>query len=286
MDSIILVAAATEKQCKRSKIPTTEVNRESQFQSKDGRRMFTNGKAEPSMGLALIILSVGCGQLIAQDPLVVQKMQPLSTAGGGMPTATFPAISGSGPIQLESISQASSPPVANAPRANSPLNVVPLTPARSDAKKIKGKLDVNAMIHTPMDHVAIFSKLNIDGSFRLESPVASPIRNHTFDEMGAYDWSPNGYCWQSPAFCHSPLYFEQPNLERYGNKHGGLISPALSASYFFGEVVTLPARAMWQPPWSKSCTLGHKRPGDCAPIQRHQPIIKEPSQAVKVRNAQ
>ncbi len=246
--------------------------------------MFAHSKTEPGMGLALIILSLGGGQLIAQEPLVVQKLQPLNTAAIGGQTAPLPSLTtGSGPIKLESLTPSSSPPAATTPNANSSFNVMPLAPVRSEARTTKGKLDVNTMIRTPMDHAAVFSKLNVDQSFRMGSPLATPVRSHAVDEMGAYDWSPNGYCWQSPAFCHSPLYFEQPNLERYGNSHGNLVSPALSASYFFCEVATLPARIIWQPPWSKSCTLGNKRPGDCAPIQRHQPIHPEPSHAVQVR---
>lgn len=244
--------------------------------------MFAHSKTEPGMGLAFMILSIGSSQLMAQEPLVVQKLQPLKAEAIGAPNTPSP-IAGSGPIQLEKLTQVSNPPPAIVSNGNSPVNVLPLVPARSETKTSKGKLDVNKMIRTPMDHVAIFSKLNIDGSFRLDSPIAATTRSNACGEMGAYDWSPNGYCWQSPAFCHSPLYFEQPNLERYGNKHGDVITPALSASYFFGEVVTFPARVMWQPPWSKSCTLGNKRPGDCAPIQRHQPIHQETSQAVQVR---
>ena len=246
--------------------------------------MFAHSKTEPGMGLALIILSYGGGQLFAQEPLVVQKLQPLNTAPIVIQNSQLPSPNASsGPIKLESMTQAISPPAATPPSANSSVSVIPLAPARNEAKTTKGKLDVNRMIRTPMDHAAVFSKLNVDQSFRMDSPLAAPIRSHAVDEMGVFDWSPNGYCWQSPAFCHSPLYFEQPNLERYGNSHGNLVSPALSASYFFGEVATLPARVIWQPPWSKSCTLGHKRPGDCAPVQRHQPIHQESSHAVQVR---
>ena len=244
--------------------------------------MFAHSKTKPGMGLAFTILSIGSSQLMAQEPLVVQKLQPMKAEAPGASNSSAP-IASSGPIQLESMTQASNTPPAIVSNANSSVNVLPLVPARSETKTSKGKLDVNKMIRSPMDHVAVFSKLNIDGSFRVDSPMAANTRSNACGEMGAYDWSPNGYCWQSPAFCHSPLYFEQPNLERYGNKHGDFVTPALSASYFFGEVVTFPARAVWQPPWSKSCTLGNKRPGDCAPFQRHQPIHQESSPTVQVR---
>ncbi|MEQ1830338.1 MAG: hypothetical protein ABL921_30555, partial [Pirellula sp.] len=79
--------------------------------------------------------------------------------------------------------------------------------------------------------------------------------------------TPSGYCWQSPAFCYSPLYFEQPNLERYGTSPGHWLSPAVSASFFFGQVVAFPLKSFRHPFWSKDCTLGHHRPGNCTPHQ-------------------
>lgn len=78
---------------------------------------------------------------------------------------------------------------------------------------------------------------------------------------------PFSYTWASPAFYHNPLYFEQPNLERFGNGTRKLFQPAVSAAHFFGSVPLAPYKMMVESPRSCTTTLGHKRPGDCVPIQ-------------------
>jgi hypothetical protein len=82
-------------------------------------------------------------------------------------------------------------------------------------------------------------------------------------------WDPLYYCWVSPAFCHKPLYFEQPNMERYAKyPHLCTAAPA-SILHFYGTALTLPGKMLCEPCWTESCTLGHNRPGDCNPVQRH-----------------
>ena len=62
------------------------------------------------------------------------------------------------------------------------------------------------------------------------------------------------FFWQSPAFCHRPLYFEQPNLERYGYCHG-VFQPALSAAHFFATVPILPYKMVVERPRECICTV-------------------------------
>jgi hypothetical protein len=99
-------------------------------------------------------------------------------------------------------------------------------------------------------------------SISQESPEAQP------DPRYFNHWPSNGATWQSPAFCYKPLYFEQPNLERYGIGHSCPTNSFLSGARFFADVALLPVHALCQPPHSCECTLGHRRPGDCNPIQR------------------
>ena len=74
--------------------------------------------------------------------------------------------------------------------------------------------------------------------------------------------------WESPAFCYKPLYFEQSNIERYGIGYGCPTNALVSGSKFFVDAALLPIHVVKQPPKSCECTLGHRRPGSCAPIQR------------------
>jgi hypothetical protein len=81
-------------------------------------------------------------------------------------------------------------------------------------------------------------------------------------------WPQTNALWDSPAFCFKPLYFEQTNLERYGIGYPSPTNALVSGSRFFADAALFPIKALRQPPHSCQCTLGHRRPGDCNPIQR------------------
>lgn len=76
----------------------------------------------------------------------------------------------------------------------------------------------------------------------------------------------NSCLWYSPAMRHKPLYFEQPNLERYGSHLGGQCEASLeAAAHFVGSTLALPYQVAAQPPSSCVYTLGVYRPGNCNP---------------------
>jgi hypothetical protein len=86
------------------------------------------------------------------------------------------------------------------------------------------------------------------------------------------DWQSSAYLWEAPAFYHGPLYFEEPNLERYGY-HFGCWQPAVSAAHFFATVPVLPYKIAAQPCRDCVYSLGYYRPGSPAPLQRtHRPL--------------
>ena len=217
--------------------------------------------------------------LFGQSPISLQPLQPLSQGQpeAFSPLSPPPRLNTNKPITLESIPKAETSAPPQSTENSRTVNVLPLVPATQNSRVAKkGSLNVDDMIRRPIQSVEVFSRVNSEQSSGVGAPLAPPVRNHSSDATGFYDWSPNGYCWQSPAFCYSPLYFEQPNLERYGNSKGPLFAPAWSATYFFGQIVALPIAAVRQPPHSKSCTLGNHRPGDCAPFQKrayHHPLL-------------
>jgi hypothetical protein len=75
------------------------------------------------------------------------------------------------------------------------------------------------------------------------------------------------YYWESTSFCCGPLYFEEPNLERYGYTHG-ILQPIISGAHFFATIPLLPYKMVVHPPHECVYTLGYYRPGDHAPRQR------------------
>ncbi len=52
--------------------------------------------------------------------------------------------------------------------------------------------------------------------------------------------------------CYRPLYFEAKRTERFG-KYVPCVQPLLSAGRFYGDVVILPCRLLWTPPWTYEC---------------------------------
>jgi len=94
------------------------------------------------------------------------------------------------------------------------------------------------------------------------------------------DWTMYQYWWQAPALCHSPLYYEEINLERYGYSHGAL-QPAFSAAHFFGVTLSMPYLMTAEPPQDCQYTLGHYRPGSYAPAHLYRPPFSVKAAAVQ-----
>jgi hypothetical protein len=86
-------------------------------------------------------------------------------------------------------------------------------------------------------------------------------------EMVSRPWLAYAYFWTAPATCHRPLYFEEPNLERYGHSAGCLLQPAISGAHFFTNLAVLPYKMGQDRCHECIYTLGHYRPGSCAPWQ-------------------
>lgn len=86
----------------------------------------------------------------------------------------------------------------------------------------------------------------------LASPFQTPYGR--FLDVSGYRRSPRPTLTPF-AFCHHPLYFEDPNLERCGIHHGCL-TDAVSAVRFFGRVPLTPYMVGSQPPHSCVPSLG------------------------------
>lgn len=81
----------------------------------------------------------------------------------------------------------------------------------------------------------------------------------------ARSWQPSTLTWKATGVCHKPLYFEEPQLERYGHTTGHIQQPLLSGAHFFLNLAALPYNAGINPPWECQYPLGYYRPGSCAP---------------------
>lgn len=132
---------------------------------------------------------------------------------------------------------------------------------------LKYFLDVNNLIGRQRNSQKMFKELETDRKYVELASLVEPVRTERNADSVPYLWNAHGYAWESATFCFSPLYFEQPNLERYGQGVGRPFASTVSAVKFVADVTTLPIAVICTPPWDCSCTLGHHRPGNCAPFQ-------------------
>jgi hypothetical protein len=76
-------------------------------------------------------------------------------------------------------------------------------------------------------------------------------------------WKP--FYWSAPEIWHRPLYFDDVQLERYGQTPAPLLQPVLSGAHFFGTLPILPYKTGLDRPLEPVATLGYYRPGSPAP---------------------
>ncbi|MGL4512905.1 MAG: hypothetical protein ACRCT8_07415 [Lacipirellulaceae bacterium] len=82
-------------------------------------------------------------------------------------------------------------------------------------------------------------------------------------------WPVQAKAWSAANSRHHPLYFEQVNAERYGYGCRPCLQPVASTAHFCASAVALPYQLAADCPRACVYTLGHYRPGDCAPRQAH-----------------
>ena len=93
-------------------------------------------------------------------------------------------------------------------------------------------------------------------------PITCSIDDRSFPRRDFVDTT---MTWKASGACHKPLYFEDVQLERYGHEWGPLAQPVISTAHFFGDVIVLPYKMGIHPMNECQHSLGHYRPGSCAP---------------------
>jgi len=91
-------------------------------------------------------------------------------------------------------------------------------------------------------------------------------------------FAPQRFSWAAPALYTNPIYFQQPNLERYGHyvavcERDNLTQSAISAAHFFVSVPALPYMVGAAGPCECNYVLGNYRPGSCNPHQLVKPPL-------------
>ena len=73
------------------------------------------------------------------------------------------------------------------------------------------------------------------------------------------------YNWEASNLHYLPLYFQDPQLERYGHTYPCYLQPAASIARFGVQLIGMPYQMAIKPPWCPEYPLGWYRPGDVAP---------------------
>jgi hypothetical protein len=98
---------------------------------------------------------------------------------------------------------------------------------------------------------------------------ATPPTPQFGDARLAGGWPITDFNWAATGMYHKPLYFEEVNLERYGYTVSPVLQPLISGAHFFATIPVLPYKMTTHPPCECYYTLGHYRPGSCAPRRWH-----------------
>jgi len=246
----------------------------------------TGGK-DFTMAFRPIIKAAFMVLLVAQRVVIGQGPESIDTGGiqvlvpqDAVPVARFSEPE-PGSLTLATLFEI---PSQDAVPEDKELKVLPLVtameaqiPASMNLNPIGASTGSFDLVRQPIQVANSLSRVGTTDFFRSPATSPLPIRGISFESGSSADWNPLNYCWASPVVCHRPLYFEQVNLERYGIGCGPVVTPIASAAHFYGSIAMLPAKVICQPCHSCTCSLGHQRPGDCAPVQRRNGSTIAPS---------
>ncbi|MEM9941438.1 MAG: hypothetical protein AAF939_07580 [Planctomycetota bacterium] len=149
---------------------------------------------------------------------------------------------------------------------------LPIMAAESDDDLIReSEFQTVADVRSPISLNPFFDLEQKDpsGTIETSTPLFRPnlsVRNYS--ELSGLPFQAHHASWTAHAFQHKPLYFEELNLERYGNEVR--FQNLFSGAHFFGSALILPFKVGQRSPSCCVTTLGHRRPGECVPYQIHR----------------
>ena len=98
-----------------------------------------------------------------------------------------------------------------------------------------------------------------EGGAILECPREFKLSNAPYPGR---NFSESIYTWEASNVNYNPLYFEDPNLERYGLSRRDLVQPFVSMGRFTGQLIALPYQMSIDPLRKRMYPLGFYRPGE------------------------
>lgn len=222
----------------------------------------------------MVPLGGGNVQLPAQPTATQGHLSDIAPASVNGPTSVTPFTPlQPGPFQVQPMLPAGAAAISASegqPRGLIvPVGLVPMNRLAGHQVDNPSGLDVAQMIGPMRNPAEFLSRWSTPETVPYHAEEAvSPVRKFNSPELGGLPWAEYTYAWHSPVFYHNPLYFEQPNLERYGIGTYPILQPAVSSAHFFTSIALVPYKTLTQHPCEKYYTLGNLRPGNCNPIQR------------------
>ena len=178
------------------------------------------------------------------------------TPPGSLPPSTGRALPGAGTMPAPRVPYLGGPEPGFEGLNGSPAENVPPQKSLEDRcpspKEMKPIHKITNNIRPP------------EGDFPMYCPLVTKE-----DRFPVRQFAGTQFTWTASNVCHNPLYFEQPDVERYGHSAGPVLQPILSGAQFILTIPYLPALVAMNPPNECQYPLGHYRPGSCAPYMFH-----------------
>jgi hypothetical protein len=247
-----------------------------------------SAQVQPPVGGQDPLSGAGAGQTQSERDFMRELERSFATPPGGQPGVTAPGTMTPGerpldaaPLQLPGETPSTLPPQTLPP---SPLTPPPSTPAptqptdpysrtpeltapaeaieveRRRSEEVCRQETANLLTAT-LEKVVL--DINIQGTPGRDFPFECILGDGTWHAGRC--WPETVFMWKASALCHKPLYFEDEQMERYGHSWGLCCDPIVSGVHFFTRLPVLPYCMGVTPPCECVYTLGHYRPGSCAP---------------------
>lgn len=143
----------------------------------------------------------------------------------------------------------------------------PATPRGDSSRPSVAADQLRASRYRPITEISVDTSLpaGLMPTDKQVAPEARATEPDVPDARAAGLWPQRTVCWTASCLRHRPLYFEEVNLERHGYSYCCRAQPLISAAHFFATIPALPYKMTVDCPRDCVYTLGHYRPGSCAP---------------------
>lgn len=183
------------------------------------------------------------------------SVSPLAGLTGPFGHSSGPHLSGP---QFRAVSQTEAPGPGDADRADDSDEVDrEATSAEEELQKYERQLPLRDAMQSGKQWLA---RVNPTENVPESIPFADWKSAGDRHQLVMRQWCPQNKTWEGPRLRHPAVYFEDDDLERFGN-HYGILQPAVSAGKFYGTLGLLPVKALCQPPCQCYRDVDFPRPG-------------------------